>query len=116
MYLDTNTIEGFIINEGSIATSTTGIFLDNRTVSADFGEKVYVYATLVDDNGNSIIDERFDITVNGVAVENLKYDKTKRLYGADYTIETPGLNVVSTTYNATVVKTGIYDVPKAECN
>ena len=111
--LDSNKITGFIYNEGTITTLTNATFLDNKTIAAELGEEVIVYGTLTDDNGNAIWDVKFNITLNGVVLDDLFVDMENKTFFTNYTIEYAGLNVVSTTYDATVINIGIFDVPKA---
>ena len=114
LYLDSNEVTYCIVNYGTITSETYAIFLDNNTLPAELGEDVLVYGTLTDDNGNFILDERFNITINDeVFYEDIFVDVEGKIYWFNYTIEYAGLNVISTTYETTVLEIGIFDVPKA---
>ena len=115
LYLDSNEVTYCIVNYGTIATLTNATFLDNNTIPAQLGDSVLAYGTLTDDNGNFIWDERFNITIGDEVFsgEDLFIDVEGKIYYVNYTIEYAGLNVVSTTYDATVINIGIFDVPKA---
>ena len=115
LYLDSNEVTYCIVNYGTITTLTNATFLDNNTIPAQLGDSVLAYGTLTDDNGNFIWDERFNITIGDEVFsgEDLFIDVEGKIYYVNYTIEYAGLNVVSTTYDATVINIGIFDVPKA---
>jgi len=74
---------------GSITSYINATILGNDTVSAD-GADVKLTATIVDDNGNVIMDHVFNFIVNGVEVP-AAFNYGTNLYEADYTL--PGLGI-----------------------
>ena len=89
-----------LTDDAKIVSDVTIIVLDNKTLPVKPNQKIKLNATVCDDNGNLIRDDKFQITVDGEAIETEYNDGTQQ-YEADYNIENDDQKVVSMNYVTT---------------
>lgn len=100
--------------QGIIDSDLKIIIFGNQTISAEAGDVLALNATFTDDNGNLIYDPYFKFSVNGEEVDEI--DFVDGLYLCNYTIESPGENVISTSYDYSDAEKfiSIVNVPKVD--
>lgn len=104
--LNKNNVEGVIYNTGNITSKVNITVLSNKTI--DTIEDTYaINATIVDDNGNWIYDEKVKFTVNDVEVD-AAYNDATGLYTATADIPETGIyNISMTRYDEKYINIGI---------
>lgn len=100
--------------QGIIDSNLKIVIFGNQTISAEAGDVLTLNATFADDNGNLIYDPYFRFSVNDEEIDEI--DCVDGLYLCNYTIESPGENVISTGYDFGEIEKwiSIVNVPKMD--
>ena len=101
--LSTDRVEIFSAYAGNISSQVTATILGNRTVYKHLNEKVLVYLTFFDDNGNLMQVQDFDLLINSTKIYYIYNNLTQR-YEANFTADELGL------YPVTIADTYLSDL------
>ncbi|WP_405264516.1 Ig-like domain repeat protein [Methanobrevibacter sp.] len=100
--------------QGIIDSNLKIVIFGNQTISAEAGDVLTLNATFADDNGNLIYDPYFRFNVNDEEIDEI--DCVDGVYLCNYTLESPGENVISTGYDFGEIEKwiSIVNVPKMD--
>ena len=103
-------IDDIIYNNGTIESPTTIVVLGNKTINST-KNKITINATIYDDNGNIIVCDDFNFTINNRTIKaTLENDTFKANAVLEEGINVIGAVAVNGTLSNYTVKTGIVNV------